>query len=127
MKLGEYIFVICLEGDEKLTTQLRSSRVVIIGTGAVGATTAYTLLLRERVSELVLIDANKDRALGEALDMNHGLPLPAASSCGRAITAIAKTLTSSSSRPEPLKRLARRGLTCLSAMREFSTALSRIS
>lgn len=74
MKLGEYIFVICLEGDEKLTTQLRSSRVVIIGTGAVGATTAYTLLLRESVSELVLIDANKDRALGEALDMNHGLP-----------------------------------------------------
>ncbi|MGV2794727.1 L-lactate dehydrogenase, partial [Clostridium perfringens] len=57
-----------------MKTQLRSSRVVIIGTGAVGATTAYTLLLRERVSELVLIDANKDKALGEALDMNHGLP-----------------------------------------------------
>lgn len=51
-----------------------SSRVVIIGTGAVGATTAYTLLLRERVSELVLIDANHEKALGEALDMNHGLP-----------------------------------------------------
>lgn len=57
-----------------MKTQLRSSRVVIIGTGAVGATTAYTLLLRERMSELVLIDANKDRAVGEALDMNHGLP-----------------------------------------------------
>lgn len=57
-----------------MKTQLRSSRVVIIGTGAVGATTAYTLLLRERISELVLIDANKEKALGEALDMNHGLP-----------------------------------------------------
>lgn len=57
-----------------MKTQLRSSRVVIIGTGAVGTTTAYTLFLRERVSELVLIDANKDKALGEALDMNHGLP-----------------------------------------------------
>ncbi|GIO37337.1 L-lactate dehydrogenase [Paenibacillus antibioticophila] len=57
-----------------MNTQLRSSRVVIIGTGAVGTTTAYTLFLRERVSELVLIDANKDKALGEALDMNHGLP-----------------------------------------------------
>ena len=57
-----------------MTTQLRSSRVVIIGTGAVGTTTAYTLFLRERVSELVLIDANKEKALGEALDMNHGLP-----------------------------------------------------
>ncbi|AWB44799.1 L-lactate dehydrogenase [Paenibacillus sp. CAA11] len=52
----------------------RSNRVVIIGTGAVGATTAYTLFLRERVSELVLIDANHDKALGEALDMNHGMP-----------------------------------------------------
>ncbi|WP_017812137.1 MULTISPECIES: L-lactate dehydrogenase [Paenibacillus] len=49
-------------------------RVVVIGTGAVGSTTAYTLLLRNRMSELVFIDANKDKALGEALDMNHGLP-----------------------------------------------------
>ncbi|MNO12434.1 L-lactate dehydrogenase [compost metagenome] len=57
-----------------MDTQLRSSRVVIIGTGAVGTTTAYTLLLRERASEIVLIDANKEKALGEALDMNHGLP-----------------------------------------------------
>lgn len=57
-----------------MKNKLRSSRVVIIGTGAVGATTAYTLLLRERISELVLIDANKEKALGEALDMNHGLP-----------------------------------------------------
>lgn len=57
-----------------MKNKLRPSRVVIIGTGAVGATTAYTLLLRERISELVLIDANKEKALGEALDMNHGLP-----------------------------------------------------
>ncbi|WP_138493527.1 L-lactate dehydrogenase [Paenibacillus pinistramenti] len=55
-------------------TAQRASRVVVIGTGAVGATTAYTLFLRERVSELVLIDANHEKALGEALDMNHGLP-----------------------------------------------------
>ncbi|CAM4408709.1 L-lactate dehydrogenase [Paenibacillus phoenicis] len=57
-----------------MKNKMSSSRVVIIGTGAVGATTAYTLLLRERVSELVLIDVNKEKALGEALDMNHGLP-----------------------------------------------------
>ncbi|WP_046214287.1 L-lactate dehydrogenase [Paenibacillus wulumuqiensis] len=52
----------------------KPNRVVVIGTGAVGSTTAYTLLLRNRMSELVFIDANKDKALGEALDMNHGLP-----------------------------------------------------
>jgi len=46
---------------------------VVIGVGAVGSTTAYTLLLRERMDELVLIDANRAKAIGDALDMNHGL------------------------------------------------------
>ena len=52
----------------------RKTRIVVIGVGAVGSTTAYTLLLRERMDELVLIDANKEKATGDALDMNHGLP-----------------------------------------------------
>lgn len=52
----------------------KKTRVVVIGVGAVGSTTAYTLLLRERMDELVLIDANNEKALGDALDMNHGLP-----------------------------------------------------
>jgi L-lactate dehydrogenase len=51
----------------------KPTRIVVIGVGAVGSTTAYTLLLRERVDELVLIDANKEKAIGDALDMNHGL------------------------------------------------------
>ena len=46
----------------------------MIGAGAVGSTTAYTLLLRSRMDELVLIDSNKPKAIGDALDMNHGLP-----------------------------------------------------
>lgn len=53
---------------------MSTTRIVIIGVGAVGATTAYTLLLRRRVDELVLIDANKAKAVGDALDMNHGMP-----------------------------------------------------
>lgn len=52
----------------------KPTRVAIIGVGAVGSTTAYTLLLRERVDELVLIDANHAKAVGDALDMNHGMP-----------------------------------------------------
>lgn len=52
----------------------KPTRIAVIGTGAVGSTTAYTLLLRKRMSELVLIDVNKNKALGDALDMNHGLP-----------------------------------------------------
>jgi L-lactate dehydrogenase len=56
-----------------LSTQ-KKTRIVVIGVGAVGSTTAYTLLLRNRMDELVLIDANQDKAVGDALDMNHGLP-----------------------------------------------------
>ena len=56
-----------------MTLTSKKTRIVIIGVGAVGSTTAYTLLLRERVDELVLIDANKGKAIGDALDMNHGL------------------------------------------------------
>ena len=53
----------------------KKTRVVIIGVGAVGSTTAYTLLLRGRMDELVLIDANREKAIGDALDMNHGMAL----------------------------------------------------
>ena len=56
-----------------MTLTSKKTRIVIVGVGAVGSTTAYTLLLRERVDELVLIDANKGKAIGDALDMNHGL------------------------------------------------------
>jgi L-lactate dehydrogenase len=52
----------------------KKTRIVVIGVGAVGSTSAYTLLLRERMDELVLIDANNQKAIGDALDMNHGLP-----------------------------------------------------
>jgi L-lactate dehydrogenase len=52
---------------------MKKSKIVVIGTGAVGSTTAYTLLLRNRMDELVLIDANHNKAAGDALDMNHGM------------------------------------------------------
>ncbi|MDP4181034.1 MAG: L-lactate dehydrogenase [Bacillota bacterium] len=49
-------------------------KVSVIGSGFVGSTTAYTLMLSGLVSELVLIDINKDKAQGEVMDMNHGMP-----------------------------------------------------
>ncbi len=48
-------------------------KISIIGAGAVGSTTAYTLMLSGLVSEIVLIDLNRDKAEGDALDMNHGI------------------------------------------------------
>ena len=50
------------------------SKIAIIGAGAVGATTAYTIALQKLCSELVLIDVNVSKAQGEALDIAHGLP-----------------------------------------------------
>ncbi len=49
------------------------NKVVIVGTGFVGMSYAYALLNQGTVEELSLIDINKDKAEGEAMDLNHGL------------------------------------------------------
>jgi L-lactate dehydrogenase len=56
-----------------MRTHALNGRIVIIGTGNVGATIAYTILLNNLTSEIVLIDVNRDKVQGEVLDMNHGL------------------------------------------------------
>ena len=48
-------------------------KVVLIGTGMVGMSYAYALLNQSACDELVLIDIDKERARGEAMDLNHGL------------------------------------------------------
>ena len=50
------------------------NKVVIIGTGNVGMAFAYSIVISGSfVDELVLVDINKDKAEGEALDLNHAL------------------------------------------------------
>jgi L-lactate dehydrogenase len=51
----------------------RSQKVGLIGTGFVGSSFAYALMQRGIASELVLIDANAEKAVGEMMDLNHGL------------------------------------------------------
>jgi len=51
-----------------------SPKIVIVGAGFVGTSFAFSLLIRGLVSQIVIIDINKDRAQGEAMDLNHGLP-----------------------------------------------------
>ena len=53
---------------------LNSRKAAIIGCGFVGSASAFALMESGLFSELVLIDANKDKAEGEALDISHGLP-----------------------------------------------------
>lgn len=48
-------------------------KVVLVGTGFVGMSYAYALLNQNACDELVLVDLNKTRAEGEAMDLNHGL------------------------------------------------------
>lgn len=46
-------------------------KITLVGLGNVGATLAYTLVSRGLASELILIDKNPDKALGDALDLEH--------------------------------------------------------
>lgn len=48
-------------------------KVVLIGTGMVGMSYAYALLNQNACDELVLVDLDRKRAEGEAMDLNHGL------------------------------------------------------
>jgi len=50
-------------------------KIVVIGAGFVGASAASAICMSGIASELVLIDVQKEKAFGEALDLNHGLSI----------------------------------------------------
>ncbi|WP_370767187.1 L-lactate dehydrogenase [Ruminococcus sp.] len=49
-------------------------KIAIIGCGFVGSASAFALMQSKMFSEIVLIDADKDKAEGEAMDISHGIP-----------------------------------------------------
>lgn len=53
---------------------INNKKCSIIGCGNVGATTAYTLMISGLFTDIILIDIDKKRALGEANDISHGIP-----------------------------------------------------
>jgi len=55
-----------------MNKNLNPNKIAVIGAGGVGATTAYALMVQGVGSEIVLIDVNKDKAEGEAMDLRHG-------------------------------------------------------
>ncbi len=55
-------------------TNINDRKVAVVGCGFVGSASAFALMESGLFSEMVLIDANKDKAEGEALDIGHGLP-----------------------------------------------------
>ena len=50
------------------------SKITVIGAGSVGATVAHDLMIQGVASEIVLVDINKKKAIGEALDIYQGAP-----------------------------------------------------
>ena len=53
---------------------MKKGKVVLVGTGFVGMSMAYSMLNRGGISELVLIDIDKEKTEGEEMDLSHGLP-----------------------------------------------------
>ena len=52
---------------------MKKGKVVLVGTGFVGMSMAYSMLNRGGVQELILIDIDKDKTVGEEMDLSHGL------------------------------------------------------
>ena len=57
-----------------ITTKVTHRRVVIVGAGYVGASIAYALTITNLAREIILIDIDEEKAIGEALDIQHGIP-----------------------------------------------------
>ena len=51
----------------------QTQKVGVVGTGQVGSSFAYALMMRGLATDLVLVDANAEKAVGEMMDFNHGL------------------------------------------------------
>lgn len=53
---------------------MKKGKVILVGTGFVGMSMAYSMLNQGGISELVLIDIDKEKTIGEEMDLSHGLP-----------------------------------------------------
>lgn len=53
---------------------MKKGKIVLVGTGFVGMSMAYSMLNRGGIKELILIDINKEKTIGEEMDLSHGLP-----------------------------------------------------
>lgn len=53
---------------------ISNRKVAVIGAGFVGSSIAYALTIRKLAREIVLIDIDKEKTEGEALDIQHGIP-----------------------------------------------------
>ena len=59
--------------ERKCFMQISRNKVVIIGAGQVGTTIAFSLVNQEVCAEITLVDINETKAIGEAMDLQHGI------------------------------------------------------
>lgn len=55
------------------TEKIQKRKIMLVGTGFVGMSFAYSLLSEKGIDELVLVDVNQDKARGEQMDLSDGL------------------------------------------------------
>lgn len=53
---------------------MKKGKIILVGTGFVGMSMAYSMLNRGGIDELILIDIDKEKTKGEEMDLSHGLP-----------------------------------------------------
>lgn len=53
--------------------KIQKRKIMLVGTGFVGMSFAYSLLSEKGIDELVLVDVNTDKAKGEQMDLSDGL------------------------------------------------------
>ncbi len=65
-----------IKGDEIIMKKkvINSKKAVMIGCGFVGSASVFALMQSGLFTEIVLIDADKGKAEGEAMDISHGIP-----------------------------------------------------
>lgn len=66
--------------NTNLYAAIDNRKVAIIGSGYVGASIAYALTIRGLAREIILIDVDDQKAVGEAMDIQHGIPYMGTSS-----------------------------------------------
>lgn len=57
------------------SSSTKLNRIALIGCGHVGSTSAYALLQRGIAEEIVMLDQDRDQLIGEAMDLQHSVPL----------------------------------------------------